>query len=78
MARRSLDTDEFFDALDEENLSIYDFAARVGGIWRVRRVLRHGVEIVKSTRDRWLLALDLDPEDVPESTDVDDIFPEVE
>jgi hypothetical protein len=77
MARRALDNDEFLDALDDASLTVYQFASRVGGIWRVRRVFRHGVEITKSIRDRWLTALDLDQEDVPESTDVDTIFPEL-
>ena len=77
MARRSLDNDEFFDALDEAELTLNQFAARVGGIWRVRRVLRHGITITKYIRNRWLTALGLDREDVPESTDVDTIFPEI-
>ncbi len=77
MARRALDNTAFTTALGTATLNLYQFAAKVGGIWRVRRVLRHGVECTKNIRDRWLPALGLDPEDVPESTDVDTIFPEL-
>ncbi len=75
MARRALDNTEFVSALDDLEIDVYQFSQRVGGIWRVRRVLRHGITITKAIRNRWLTALELDREDVPESTDVDTIFP---